>query len=244
MKVLILIAGFGTRLYPLTENISKAFIEVGGKKIIDHIMEKLDSCKDISDIFLITNNLFFEAFCEWDKQSSFTKKIRIINNLTNGPEERLGAVGDMAFVIERIGLEEDIIIIGGDTLFGFGVEESIAFFKGKNTSVVAGKAVEDKSLLATRFGVIEVGEGNKIVGFEDKPKIPKTNIGSLCYYILKKEDLSLVLQCVKEGNKDHSGDLIEFMFKRTLLHSFVFESEWFDVTNQDILRSAEKFYSK
>ena len=241
MKAIILAAGYGTRLHPLTKETPKQLLEVGDKKIIDHILDKLGEVKAVDKIYLVTNSFYYPRFVEWQKTSSYP--IEIINDKSTTSEDRLGAVGDIQFVIKEKNINEDVLVWGGDTLFNFDLKKCMDFFKEKRSSVVAGKGVSDKSFLVKQFGVIETNEDLKVIGFEEKPSAPKSNIASACFYLFKREDFVHIDNCLKEGKADNSGYLIEYMNSRTPVHCFVFNEEWFDIGSHEILESARKYYA-
>ena len=58
MKALILAAGYATRLYPITLNQPKPLLKVGGRPLIEYILEKVNQVEEIEDIYIVTNNKF------------------------------------------------------------------------------------------------------------------------------------------------------------------------------------------
>jgi glucose-1-phosphate thymidylyltransferase len=67
MKCIILAAGYATRLYPLTKNKPKPLLDVAGKPILEHILEKVSKVTDINEVFIVTNDRFYPCFIEWKK---------------------------------------------------------------------------------------------------------------------------------------------------------------------------------
>ena len=131
MKAIILAAGYATRLYPLTLNKPKPLLEVAAKPIIEHILFKIEKIKEINNIFIVTNNKFYAKFASWLAVYESKKKIKIINDKTSSNEDRLGAVGDIKFVLEQEKLNDDVMIIAGDNLFEFSLSGPVKIFKEK-----------------------------------------------------------------------------------------------------------------
>ena len=94
MKVIILAAGYAVRLQPLTLNTPKPLLEIGGKKIIDRILNKLLRLKGLDEIYVVTNRRFLQNFTEWLKSSGYRMKISLIDDGTSTNETRLGAIRD------------------------------------------------------------------------------------------------------------------------------------------------------
>jgi glucose-1-phosphate thymidylyltransferase len=113
MHAIILAGGYGTRLYPLTINAPKPMIEVGGRPMIEYLIEKLRNIPEINDISIITNQKFAHVFDTWLERSLY-KNIHIINDGTTSNEDRLGSVGDIQYVLDHTRIDEDLMIIGGD----------------------------------------------------------------------------------------------------------------------------------
>jgi len=59
MKAIVLCAGYGTRLYPLTKNKSKCLLPVFNEPILSHITRKLEEISEITDIYMVTNGKIF-----------------------------------------------------------------------------------------------------------------------------------------------------------------------------------------
>ena len=82
MKAIVLCAGYATRLYPLTLNKPKPLLEVKGRPLLDYIIDNIEKIADINEIFIATNNKFFNDFSKWKNSRTFRKKIFIVNNMT------------------------------------------------------------------------------------------------------------------------------------------------------------------
>ena len=236
MDVLILAAGYATRLYPLTLDKPKPLLEIAGKPMIDHITDKI---KDkVDKIHVITNNKFHEHFLDWAKDK---ENVNIINDQTMSNEDRLGAIGDIHYFIEQNNFDKDLMVIAGDNLLGLSFDKFFKFFKEKNSSVVAVYDLLDKHKLANKFGVVELNEKNKIIGFEEKPAEPKTSLTSTACYIFKKKDIDFLEKCIEEHNQpDNLGDFIKFLSLNSSVYGFVFDDVWYDIGSKEDLAKVRK----
>lgn len=242
MKCIILAAGYGTRLYPLTKNTAKPLVEVNNVPIITRIVENV-SHLPIETYYVVTNDKYADDLQRWADSLDTDLDIVVVNDGTKTNEDRLGTLGDINYVVQEENVEDDVLIIGGDNLFGFDLEELVDFFEEHNeSSVLAAKDMESKDVVANSFGVLEV-EGEKAVGFEEKPSKPKSTLASTLLYVVKKEHLPHVQHCVEElGHADDAGLFFEYLVEEEPVHVYTFTEEWFDIGTKERLREAEKHY--
>ena len=243
MKAIILAAGYGTRLYPLTKETPKPLLVIGGKPIIEHILDKLRDIKGLDRVFIVTNNKFYEKFEYWLKQFSFPKKIKLVNDQTNTNEERLGAIGDINFTLAMEDIEDDVIIVGGDNLFEDSLDEVYSAFKKTKSSAIALKDVESKEI-ARLMGVVSVDKDGKIIDFEEKPENPKSTLIATLVYFLKKEDLLMIPECVEKKIADRAGDFIKYLSQKKSVYTVTFKKRWFDIGGFNALEEANEFFSR
>jgi glucose-1-phosphate thymidylyltransferase len=242
IKALILAAGYATRLHHLTENQPKPLLNVAGKPIVEHILEKIECIDEIEDIFIVTNHKFYDFFRVWLNGFHSTRRIILVNDGTISNETRLGSVGDLNFVLKEHQINDDLLVIAGDNLFGFSLQKFVDYFKVKGKSVTAFCNFDDKSMIRGRFGVGILQE-SKVINFEEKPLEPKSTLVATACYVFTKDDLGLVEKAVERGKADHPGDLIKFLVKFSEMHGFVFDEHWFDVGSFEQLKQAEEFYN-
>lgn len=239
MKAVVFAGGYATRLYPLTKNYPKHLLKVNGKPIIEYIVDKLLKMNNISGIYIVTNNRFYNFFEKW--KNNYNQEIEIINDGTNSNKDRLGAIGNLFFAIKKKNINEDCLAIAGDNLFGFSLIKFVEFFQEKQTSIVAFLDLKEKDKVANRFGV-GIIEENKLIGFEEKPENPKTTLASTACYVFKKEDFNHIENFLINEKADNSGDLINYLVNNSMVHAFVFDEHWFDVGTYESLKEAEEFY--
>jgi glucose-1-phosphate thymidylyltransferase len=242
IKALVLAAGYATRLYPLTLDKPKPLLDVGGKPIMEYIVEKLEEIEEIDTIYIVTNNKFYSHFSEWADSSGFKKEIKIINDQTMSNEDRLGAVGDMAYVVEKENLDDSLFVIAGDNLFDFSLLPMICVFREKNSSVVAGRRAT-KEEIAGKYGNIITDKNSRITAFEEKPEHPNSDIASTALYIFNSKAIGYLTQCIKEqGKPDNSGDFIRYLSEKQDVYVHILEQGWFDIGNKEELEKAKERY--
>ena len=165
MKCILLCAGYATRLFPLTENFPKVLLDIGGRPLLDYILDEVNTIDEVDEIYAITNNKYARHLEDWKNTKNNIKPITVINDGTNSNDDRLGAIGDIKYVIDKMELDDDLLIIAGDNLFTFKLKDAIDYSKEKDAPVVCVKSIDDINLLR-RVGVAETDEENRIIGFE------------------------------------------------------------------------------
>ncbi|HEC69036.1 MAG TPA: nucleotidyltransferase family protein [Candidatus Omnitrophica bacterium] len=240
MKVLILCAGYGTRLYPLTLNIPKALLKIKDKQLIDILIEKL---KDVptSEIILVTNNKFYSKFVQWKANQNLPSEISILNDNTNSPQERLGALGDIEFVIDNKSINEDLLVLGSDNLFTWSLKDFYEFSVSRNKPVVGLFDVKSKER-AKKFGVALLEEG-VVRDFLEKPNSPPSTLIGACIYFFPKNSFSWIKEYALLYDKDTTGQYISWLCKKTEVLGYKFEGTWLDIGHKESLELAQNLFA-
>ncbi len=229
MKALVLAAGYATRLYPLTKNTPKPLLEVAGQSILDHIVEKMEKVDAIDEIIIVTNEKFAGHFEEWTEDADYSKKLTVVNDGTTTNDNRLGAIGDIQFVIEQLDVDDDLMILAGDNLFDFELSDFANYFEEVGTDVITAYAEEDEAQLK-RAGIVELDEDSKVLSFEEKPENPKSEYAVPAFYLYQKETLPKFKEYLEAGHDpDAPGHFIPFLLGQKPIHAFRFEGHRYDI---------------
>lgn len=247
MNVVILAAGYGTRMGELAQNLPKALLPIGGKSILEHLIEKLSTIDEIRKYYIVTNRKFISCFEKW--QYDFRKRrdghfsVELLNDGTTRNENRLGAVRDLQFVIDSAQLNADLIVTAGDNLFQFDLEESFAFYKMQKCDTIHIIPINGLNQLR-RTGVVEIDQNNRVIGFEEKPEHPKSHYGCPPLYFFRPDTLQLIEQYLKEGqNPDAPGNFIAWLYKRKPVYAYLIKGNRFDVGDPETYSKAISLYS-
>jgi glucose-1-phosphate thymidylyltransferase len=235
MRAMILAAGYATRLAPLTDSIAKQLLPVGGRPMLDWVCDKVEEVSD--DIHLVTNSRFADDFRRW---ASGRNGVTVHDDGTMSNDDRLGAIGDIAFVLARTGLDDDLLVIAGDNLFEFGLQGLTEFWELKGVaSAVAVYDCRDIEL-ATHYGIVELDEDERLVGFEEKPSEPVSTLVATATYLYHRQHLPLVERYLAEGNApDQPGRLVAWLFRLEPVYGYAFEGEWYDIGSPEQLLEAD-----
>ena len=235
MKCLILAAGYATRLYPLTENFPKPLLTVGEKTILDHLIDDIDLSGEIDEYVVISNHKYACHFEDWAKTKA--QKITVVDDGTDTNETRLGAVKDIQFAIEKLGLDSDMLVIAGDNVLDFSLTKFISYAKKKNTSCIM-RYFEPEHKKLIKCGVVTIDENDKVLGMTEKSPTPATNWCCPPFYYYTKEDARLVEAGINEGcGTDAPGSFIAWLCTKTAVHAMEMPGSRYDIGN---LESYEK----
>jgi glucose-1-phosphate thymidylyltransferase len=241
MKTLILAAGYATRLYPLTKDTPKPLLELNGRPILDYILEKVEAIKEIDEIIIVTNNRFYSQFSDYlsVRHGLNPYKYKLINDGSNTTDDKLGAIGDIELAIKTEKLRDDLLIVAGDNLFDFDLREFICFSKEKHPSHSICLYLPQNHLDLTRFGIVVLDKFSEIIGFEEKPEFPKSNLLSTCIYYFPSEKLPLVNKYISQKhNVDTPGSYIRWLAQNDQVFGKIFSGTWFDLGDFDSLSDA------
>jgi len=235
MKVVILAGGYGTRLYPLTLDIPKALLKIGNRVLLDFIVDKIKPFG--SDVYVVTNNKFYTKVYDWSKKVQGLN-IEVVNDNTNTPEERLGAIGDIRFIVDSKGIDEDILIIGSDNIFDWELGGFVEFSLEKQAFCIGAYNIKDLNL-ASRFGVVKIDSSNKIIDMQEKPSSPQSPLIATCIYYFPRNKLPLLDEYIRENtDRDASGRFVEWVYKKEDVFCYVFNGIWLDIGHKDSLEEA------
>jgi glucose-1-phosphate thymidylyltransferase len=247
MKVLILAAGYATRLYPLTLTRPKPLLEVAGKPMIEHVLDNIAPIPDIDRVYVVTNAKFADQFQQWADHYRATKSkldFTIINDGSTDDTNKLGAIGDLNLVLDREKVDDDLIVVAGDNLFSESLEQFGSYCRTKNAPVLAVYDVGNLEEIK-KYNSISIADDGRITFFEEKPKEPKSTLTGIALYFYPRASLPLIRQYVAEGNNpDQPGRLVQWMYQRTPFYTWRVPGIWFDIGSKETLDEANRIFGK
>lgn len=248
MKNIVIAAGYATRLGVLTKNFPKPLLKIGEKSILERMLDDIDGIEEITEHVIITNHKFAPVFEEWKQTVSYQKPITIIDDGTSTNDTRLGAVCDLLFAMEKLGIDDDMLVVAADNLLFFSFREFVDFAKEKGTSCIMCHKQKELAKLQ-RTGVVVLDEDNRVLNMEEKPQKPKSNWAVPPFYIYMKKDLDLVRNSVANGcGKDAPGNLALYLCDHTTMHAWPMagtgENLRFDIGSIDTYNEACSRFAK
>jgi len=246
MKVIILAAGYATRLYPLTLTQPKPLLPVAGKPMIEHVLDNLAAIGGLERIYVVTNAKFADHFQNWSEGYAARAKLQftVVNDGSTDDSNKLGAIGDIHYVIQSHSLDDDLIVVAGDNLFSDELNGFGKFCREKNAPVLALYDVGNLEEIKKYNAISLDGEG-RIKFFEEKPKNPASTLTGIALYFYPKSTIPLIKQYIAEGNNpDQPGRLVQWLYPRTPVYTWRVPGIWYDIGSKETLEEANKIFAK
>ncbi|MEO8425534.1 MAG: nucleotidyltransferase family protein [Verrucomicrobiota bacterium] len=245
MKVIILAAGYATRLYPLTLTQPKPLLMVAGKPMIEYVLDNLAPIGGIDQIYVVTNAKFAGHFQKWaDRYRTAMSQLQftVINDGSTDDASKLGAIGDLHLVLRREKIDDDIVVVAGDNLFSEKLSAFGRLCREKKSAVLGVYDVGSLELVKKYSSINVDGEG-RITRFEEKPQNPTSTLIGIALYFYPRDVLPKIAQYITEGNNpDQPGRLIQWLYPRVPVYTWTVPGIWYDIGSKETLDEANRIF--
>lgn len=232
MKAVILAAGKGTRLLPLTENIHKGLLLIGDKPLLEHTIDSLRK-NNIKEIFLVVNHRKEDIINYFGDGSKFGVKINYLYQ-----ENPKGGTAD-AVRCAKNKTEGSFVLLNGDIFFHPSIIKRLKESYMNCDGLIACKEVKSPQ----EFGILKI-ENGKIVKIFEKSKDPPSNLANIGIYLLPEKIFDAIEKTPlsKRGEYELTDSiqiLIDkgFVFKPVIVGEF-----WIDVGRIEDYEKAKEVY--
>lgn len=240
MKAIVLAAGYATRLYPLTLNQPKALLPVGGRPMLDRVLGSLAGV-GADQTYVVTNTKFAPHFGEW---AATRPDVTVVDDGTTSDADKLGAIGDIAFVLEQAEIDDDLVVVAGDNLFSEDLSAFGDFCRERNAPVIAVYDVGDLAAMS-KYNSVETDKQGRITYFEEKPEHATSTLTGIALYFYPRHVLPLIAQYIAEGNNpDQPGRLVQWLYPRADVYTWRVPGTWYDIGSAETLREADEVFSR
>jgi len=244
MKAIILAAGYATRLYPLTINKPKALLTINEKPIINYIVEQINTIDVVDEIYVVTNHKFIDSFANWQNEIESRAKITVLDDGTTSEQDRKGAIGDIAFVIQKMNINDELLVVAGDNFFTYPLKNYYDFYKQKDKDCVCVKVWNDEKTLRN-FGIALLDQNNKVLDIEEKPENPKSNTVVFAMYLYQKDTIPLFEKYLSQGNNpDAPGNFPAWLYKQKEVYACTFKGECYDIGTPESYQEVQALFQK
>jgi len=252
MKAIVLGAGYGMRLYPLTANTPKPLLAIAGKPVMEWTLDLLLPRKEIDQIFIVSNHLFYINYEKWLAEKmeertglfhTYGKKIVLCDDKSQNINDKLGAIGDISFVMKKAKINDDLLVVAGDNLFEIDFTDFIKYFKKQGTTICLKDFKGSSREIISQYGLVTLDDDKRIIDFEEKPAQPQSTLVAMCLYIFAKGDLKLINEYLKKGfNPDAPGYYLQWLYKQKDIYGYTLKGRWFDIGDIDSYEKASDYY--
>jgi glucose-1-phosphate thymidylyltransferase len=247
MKLIILAAGYATRLYPLTINQPKPLLKVSERPMIEHVIDHLKDVPELTGVIIISNEKFHGHFEKWASDYQISGQnipITVVNDKSTDENNRLGAIGDMVFAMNDQSVDEDVIVVAGDNLFSQSIKAFGEFCLEKKAPVLG---VYDVGRLedTKKYSEVHTDMNGHITSFEEKPEYPTTTVIGIALYYYPKDLIPTIKQYVEDGhNADQPGRLLQWLYPRIPVFTWSLPGLWYDIGSKETLEEANRIFSE
>ncbi|MBT7822188.1 MAG: nucleotidyltransferase family protein [Candidatus Marinimicrobia bacterium] len=241
---IILCAGYGTRMYPLTKNTPKPLLKVGGRSVLDYLMDALNELSELKDIYIISNDKFYTHFKKWKSEFHHeTKQIHILNDGSKTNEDRLGAAGDLHFAFQNTGAFSETLVVGGDNIFLFPLKPLWDKFLDQEHHMITALH-EEKLNSLQRTGVLELSDLNQVIRLHEKPKKPPSQYFSPPLYLFKSSAKNRLVHYMNDvKSMDASGHFVDYLCQKETVQAIKSEEGRLDIGNMESYQKANELYN-
>jgi glucose-1-phosphate thymidylyltransferase len=246
MNVLVLAAGYATRLYPLTLNQPKPLLPVAGKPMIERVAEHLLPIADLKTVYIVTNHKFAQQFIDWAKdyrRRNRAAQLEVIDDGSTSDADKRGAIGDISFALEKRNLyTADLLVVAGDNLFS----ESLINFANFAREHPATIGVYDVKSLeeAKKYNQLTTNPAGIVTDFIEKPTHSSSTLCGIALYYYTPEALRLLKTYLAEGNNpDQPGRFVQWLHKRVDIFTYPIDGLWYDIGSHESLAEANTVFA-
>ncbi len=260
MKVIILAGGYGVRLQEDIKNLEstnpqlfkeykrflgvpKPLLDTGGKPLLARIMDKIERTP-LRDVTIRANDANIDQFSAWKNAYHGNCSITVISDGSPDNKHGQGVFGGVLFMIEQRNIDEDILILAGDTVFDYELTDVLATYEqNKKTTIAAHK---ERPEFIRQRGVVQYDDQKRIISYEEKPAEPKSIYAATPTFIFDNDCVRLIKTYMQETTNDNNmGNIVPWLLKKGQeMYVFLTEKEIFDVGNVESIRLAEEFFKK
>ena len=248
MKLLVLAAGYATRLRPLTDNQAKPLLPVRGLPMIDRVLGSFAGSADIDHVYVVTNRRYAPNFERWAASPTAQAHgwpIGICDDGTSTNEDRLGAIGDIHFVLNAAQVDDDLIVVAGDNLFSAPLASYVS--EAQRLGILIGVYDVGNLELIKQYNNIALAPdpsqgqpAERITFFEEKPAQPVSTLTAIALYHYPRQSLPLIRQYIAEGNNpDQPGRLVQWLVPRTACYAYRISGLWLDIGSKESYEAAQ-----
>ncbi len=239
MRAFILAAGYATRLYPLTRDRPKPLLEIGGKPLLTHLVERLAPLRDLREIVVVGNARFEAQYQAWAGRTPTPAPIRVLNDGSTEEGNRLGAIADLAFALDRTPEGDDMIVAAGDNLIEFELRPFQETFLERRRPLLLVRPVEDAADQG-RYNEVTLDPAGRVVAFREKPADRRSSLAAIALYFFPADVAPLVRRYLEGGkNPDAPGYFLEWLVGQRPVEAARFEGAWHDIGSLQSLAAAQ-----
>ena len=241
MNVVILAAGYATRMYPLTRDHPKPLLDVGGRPVLSRLMDRVLTIRGVRHVVLVTNERFARQFRDWTCEYGSDVPIDVVNDGSTHEDDRLGALRDLALGWDAFPdgcAGDDVVVVGADNLIGFDVAPFAARCSASGNPLFLVREI-DGEVPPGRYSEVCLDKDGTVTSFREKPLDPRSPLSCICFYFFTPEVRTELETYLAEGREsDAPGHFLAWLSTRRELTAERITGSWFDIGSLETLERA------
>jgi glucose-1-phosphate thymidylyltransferase len=196
-------------------------------------------------VYVVTNSKFVGHFREFAAAWEGGPGIVVVDDGTKSDETKLGAIGDLDLVIRREGIDDDLIVAAGDSIFGEARLQDFARLGLEKQAPVEGVYDVGDLEAVKKYSVVSVDEEGRMTAFVEKPDDPESTLAGIALYFYPRGALPLVRRYIDEGNNaDQPGRLVQWLYTREPVYTWRVPGRWYDIGSKETLAAADREFAQ
>jgi glucose-1-phosphate thymidylyltransferase len=242
VKAYLLAAGYATRMYPLTRDRPKPLLEVAGRPILTHILDRVLQLDDLSEVVVIANDRFFDAFDDWARHVDAGVPVRVLNDGSRSDGDKRGAIGDLAFALAEAPVgDEDWLVAAGDNLLAFDLRVLQRAFRRHRVPLLAVRPVDREG--SSKYNEVILDDDGRVLSFREKPAQARSPLVAIALYFLPAGAAALLPRYLAAGgNPDAPGHFIAWLVDEVEVRAEHLPGGWFDIGSLEGLAYAREHF--
>ena len=244
MRAILLCAGFGTRLDPITRERAKPLLPVRGRPLLDDLVDQLLDTGRIASLQVVCNHRFVDSFRAWREDLAARcpgVRVDLVDDGATEAARRLGAVRDLALALEREPPAAPALVAAGDNLFRFRMDAFLADHARRRASLVLVHPEADPRRLR-RSGVAVLGADGRVLRFVEKPVEPPSAFACPPLYVFEPEALARLPEFLRaEPTADPPGSFLAWLAPREPVFAHAMQGRRYDVGDALSYQRAEEW---
>lgn len=247
MNVIVLCAGYATRMYPLTRDVPKPLLEVGDRAVLSHLMDRVLAIDGLRHGILVTNHKFADRFRDWLKHYEPPIPFEVVDDGSTCEDDRLGALRDLALgwdALPAAARGEDTIVVGGDNLIDFDLRGPAARFRASGQPLLLARRIEG-TVPPNRYSEVVLDQDDVVTRFREKPPDPRSDLSCICLYMFTADVRDRLANYLDGGgNPDAPGHFLAWLTERCEIRAARIEGPWFDIGSIETLEEARRLWER
>ena len=251
LRVVLLAAGFATRLYPLTRDTAKPLLEVGGLPMLTRMLHLLAATGAVQDVVVVHNHRFADDFARWRDGLDVAPPIGcdvppVVHLVDNGISEDgdlRGAVADLQWALQSApafdGTPDGFVVTAGDNLLDLSLDPLVhAFAERRRPQLLLRRLPEP--VPPGRYSEVTLDADGRVQRFREKPDDPQSPLAALAVYALPADLPALIDTYLARQQAEHDapGHLLAWLCTQGPVDGVPVGGRWFDIGNTEQLARA------